>query len=161
MTEQITPRIIAEFVDMDGMLSGLRIRRAELNIADEALDEILCWPGGYTSKTIGPRPVRGLTKMTMPMIIVGLGLKCQLVEDMEATARLLNHSKFRVRNVNLVRNAVRIVFTHRQLKKLGSAGAKAGWAKMTPAQRSRKARKAAKARWHRRRRERMELEASE
>lgn len=144
---EIVPRIIAEFVDYDGLLSGLRRRYAELNIVGTALDEIMCLPDGYTSKLLGPKPARGLTRLTLGSLIGGLGVRCLIVEDTDATSRILGHSKIKIRNPNLVRDAVRIVFTRRELRKLGAAGGHARAAKLSPAKRSRIARKAIKTRW--------------
>lgn len=152
MTIPLPPRIIAEFSDHEGLLSGLRIRLNELNIAGESLDEIMGLPDGYTSKVLGAKPARGLTKEMLGTFLGGLGVRCVLIEDIVATAKIMRHSKARYRNPNLVRPAIRIVFTHRELQKMGRAGGKARLIKMTAAARKRIAKKAIRTRWSRERR---------
>jgi len=78
-------------------------------------------------------------------IISGLGLKCQFIEDQEATQRL----KTRVprRNGSYVRAAPSIVLTVRFFKRIGRLGAQARVDNSTKQQRQEWARRAANARW--------------
>lgn len=147
MTIQLPPRIIAEFIDYETMLSALRIRLSELNIVGTTLDEHMCLPDGYTSKVLGPKPARGITKFTMGSFLGGLGVKCLLIEDPVTAPRLTMDTKVKPRNPNLVRDAVKVVFTRREMKKIASKGGKAWAASLTPEQLSKIGRRRARIRW--------------
>jgi len=81
-------------------------------------------------------------------VLNGLGLKCQFVEDQEATERL--KSRVPIRNGSYVRSAPSIVFTVRFYKRIGRMGAQARVDNSTAEQRQEWAKKAAAARWGRR-----------
>jgi hypothetical protein len=78
-------------------------------------------------------------------ILNSLGLKCQFIEDLEATARLKN--RVAPRNSSFVRAAPSIVFTVLFFKKIGRLGAQARVDNSTKEQRREWARRAAIAQW--------------
>ena len=78
-------------------------------------------------------------------VLNGLGLKCQFVEDQQATERLRN--RVPPRNQSYVRAALSIVFTVRFFKRIGRKGAQARVDNSTAEQRREWARRAAIARW--------------
>jgi hypothetical protein len=142
------PRIVATFDSYAGMLEAIRARVSELQIHGERFDVHVGLPEGYLSKLAGARPIRRLGMVSLAPVLNGLGLRCQFIEDPEATDRLKNHVA--PRNPSYVRAmpaAASIVFTARQLIRIRRAGGRARMAQMTAKQRSALGRKAAAARW--------------
>jgi len=123
MADDERPRIPATFDSYDGMLNAIRARVNELQVTGTALDHFIGLPLGYYSKLAGANPIRRLGMTSLAPVLNGLGLKCQFVEDQEATLRL----KKRVppRNGSYVRAAPSIVLTVRFFKKIGRMGAQA------------------------------------
>jgi hypothetical protein len=79
-------------------------------------------------------------------VLNGLGLKCQFVEDQEATERLKN--RVPPRNGSYVRSGVtHLTLTTRFMQKIGRLGAQARVDNSTKEQRREWARRAAIARW--------------
>jgi hypothetical protein len=138
-------RVVATFDSYAGMLDAIRRRVNELSVTGEGLDEYVGLPRGYYSKLAGAKPIRRLGMVSFAPVLNGLGLKCQFVEDQEATERL--RSRVRPRRDSYVRSAPSIVLTVRDFKKLGRRGAQARVDNSTPKQRSEWARHAARARW--------------
>jgi hypothetical protein len=88
--EDEPPRVVAPFDSYAGMLDAIRARVNELQVTGTALDQYIGLPFGYYSKIAGARPIRRLGLTSFAPIINGLGLKCQFIEDQEATQRLKN-----------------------------------------------------------------------
>jgi hypothetical protein len=145
MAEGEGPRIVATFDSYAGMLDAIRERVNELQITGTALDQYIGLPFGYYSKVAGQRPIRRLGMTSFAPILNGLGLKCQFVEDQEATERLKN--RLPPRNQSYVRATPSIVLTVRFFQKIGRKGAQARIDNSTAAQRREWARRAAIARW--------------
>ena len=146
--EDEPPRVVATFDSYAGMLEAIRARVNELQVTGTALDQYIGLPFGYYSKIAGARPIRRLGMTSLAPVINGLGLKCQFVEDQEATERL--KSRVPIRNGSYVRSAPSIVFTVRFYKRIGRMGAQARVDNSTAEQRQEWAKKAAAARWGRR-----------
>ena len=138
------PRVVATFDSYAGMLEAIRARVDELQVSGERLDEYVGLPRGYYSKIAGAKPIRRLGMTSFAPVLNGLGLKCQFIEDQEATERLKN--RLPPRNSSYVRGAPRIVLTVRYFKKIGRKGAQARVDNSTKEQRQEWARKAAIAR---------------
>ena len=136
---------MATFDTYAGMLEAIRARVNELQVNGERLDEYVGLPRGYYSKVAGARPIRRLGMTSFAPILNGLGLKCQFVEDQNATERLKN--RLPPRNQSYVRGAPSIVLTVRFFRKIGRIGAQARIDNSTKQQRQEWARKAAIARW--------------
>lgn len=145
MADDEQPRIVATFDSYAGMLEAIRARVNELQVNGERLDEYVGLPRGYYSKVAGAKPIRGLGMTSFAPILNGLGLKCQFVEDQEATERL--KSRVPPRKSSFVRGAPSIVLTVRYFKRIGRKGAQARVDNSTKEQRQEWARKAAIARW--------------
>ena len=145
MAESEGPRIVATFDSYAGMLAAIRARVNELQVSGERLDEYVGLPRGYYSKVAGAKPIRRLGMTSLAPILTGLGLKCQFIEDQEATKRLKN--RLPPRNSSYVRGTPSIVFTVRWFKNIGRKGAQARVDNSTKEQRQVWARKAAIARW--------------
>ena len=139
------PRIVATFDSYAGMLNAIRDRVNELSVTGTSLDQYIGLPFGYYSKIAGARPIRRLGMTSLAPVLNGLGLKCQFIEDQEATERL--KSRVPPRNGSYVRSAPSIIFTVRFFKKIGRLGAQARVDNSTKAQRQQWARRAAIARW--------------
>jgi hypothetical protein len=141
-------RVIATFDSYAGMLDAIRAWLNELRPHLESLDAHCGLATGYTSKLVSMRPVRRLGMVSWGPLITGLGLRCQFIEDPEATALL--RSRVKQSNPSYVRvtpAAASILFTARMLQRIRRAGGKARMAQLTAKERSKLARKAALARW--------------
>ena len=142
------PRVVGEFVDYQQMLDCLRARVTELQIAGDAFDDYVGLPRGYFAKIVGINPIRRVGMCSLGPILLGLGLRCQFVEDAQMTKQL--KKRVAPRNSSFVRadRLHQIIFTGRKLQKIRRLGGTARMAQLTPAERSELARKAALARWH-------------
>jgi hypothetical protein len=95
-----------------------------LQIQGERFDDYVGLPTGYLSKLVGARPIRRLGMTSFAPVLNGLGLKCQFVEDQEATERLKD--RLPPRNPSYVRaDATHVVLTFRFMQKIGRKGAQA------------------------------------
>jgi hypothetical protein len=142
------PRIVATFDSYAGMLEAIRARVNELQIHGERFDAHVGLPEGYLSKLAGVRPTRRLGMVSLAPVLNGLGLRCQFIEDPEATSRLKN--RVAARNQSYVRTmpaSAGITLTARMLKRIRRLGGKARMAQLTAKERRELARKAALARW--------------
>src|SRR5215470_4043718 len=121
MADDEQPRIVATFDSYAGMLEAIRARVNELQVNGERLDEYVGLPRGYYFKVAGAKPIRRLGMTSFAPILNGLGLKCQFVENQEATERL--KSRVPPRKSSFVRGAPSIVLTVRYFKRIGRKGA--------------------------------------
>jgi hypothetical protein len=141
-------RIIAEFADYNGLLAAIRSRVDELQINGERFDEYAGLPRGYLSKLVGANPIRSIGRTSMGPVLGALGLRCILVEDPIATARL--KSRLQPRNNSFVRPSRTLqTVTDRQWQRIRKLGSEARWKKIPKAQRRRIMRQLAIARWAR------------
>ena len=146
MADDERPRVIASFDSYEGMLEALRTRAIELRLAGNTFDEYVGLPRGYTQKVIGIRPVRRLGMTSFGPVLSGLGLRCLLVVDEEATRRL--KERLLPRNQSYVRSAaVHTNLTTRFLRKIGAKGGENSRKYLGKRLVKRLARKAAAARW--------------
>jgi hypothetical protein len=139
------PRVVATFGSYAEMLEAIRARVNELQVNGERLDEYVGLPRGHYSKLAGAKPIRRLGMTSFAPILNGLGLRCQFIEDQEATERL--KSRVPPRNPSYVRSTPSIVLTVRWFRNIGRKGAQARIDNSTKQQRSEWARHAAIARW--------------
>ena len=119
-------RTLGTFSDYDGLLTAVRMRVKELQIAGEAFDEFA------VSKLIGVRPSRRLANISMGPLFTALGVLCVMVEDLVTTARI--KKRLRPRNKSYVRTP--FVYTQKFFQHHGRTGGKTWSQKLTPAQRS-------------------------
>jgi hypothetical protein len=123
-------RIVGEFADYTGMLDTLRARVEELQIQGERFEAFAGLPTGYLSKLIGVRPVRRIAMVSMGPIFSALGIRCIVVEDPAATARLKNRIK--PRNNALMRASyTHLAITNRQWSRIQKLGRQARWKRLS------------------------------
>lgn len=84
----VAPRIVAEIRGYGGLLSALRARRERLQLSIETLDELAGLTPRHSQKILGITPQRGLSRMTLPLLLGAMGLKLAIVEEEEAIKRL-------------------------------------------------------------------------
>ena len=142
----MTGRQLAEATDYNGLVTAIRSRVAELQLAGETIDEVAGLPARYTAKLLRPMPVRRIGMLSLGPLLGALGLKLIVVEDEDALRRVAGRLKRR--NPNLVRSAAsEFRLSHRFLRKIASKGGTARDAKLTPEQRSELARELNRIRW--------------
>ena len=146
MADDERPRVIADVSSYEALLGALRDRVTELKVCGERFDHFAGLPRGYLSKLVGAHPIRRLGMTSFAPVLAGLGLRCLLIEDPQATERLKNHVL--PRNGSYVRGGVtHVALTTRFMQKIGRKGAQARVHNSTKAQRQEWARHAAIARW--------------
>jgi len=89
MTTFETP-ILAEFRDYEGLRRGLAAVREQRDISLERLEEIANAPTGYFSKLLGQHSCRRIGVQSLASLIAALGVKCVIVDDPAAYARVKN-----------------------------------------------------------------------
>lgn len=71
---------------MPELVDAIRARRDELNISHETIDNIAGLQSGYTSKLLGPRPLKGFSHMSLGAVLGALGICLHVVDDPTARA---------------------------------------------------------------------------
>jgi len=141
-------RILAEFTDYNGLLNAVRARVNELQIQHEQFEFFSGLPARYLSKLIGPNPIRSIGRTSMGPLFGALGIRCIIVEDPQATARL--KSRLTPRNNSFMRPSRTLqTVTDRQWQRIRKLGSEARWKKIPKAQRRRIMRQLAIMRWSR------------
>jgi len=80
--------ILAEFTDYDGFRRGLSAVREQRDISLERLEEIAGAPKGYLGKVLSGTHSRHMGVQSLAWLIGALGVKCVIVDDPQAYARL-------------------------------------------------------------------------
>lgn len=142
------PRIIAEFNDYDSLRTALRMRWEERGYALEDAAEKIGLPARFLSKVFGPNPSKRLTMDTFGLVMMGFGLKCQVVEDPQAIERF----ERLLRRANPVealkaKAKVHLVVTNKHLRKIGRKGGLNSRKRMTAKQASELGRRSILIRW--------------
>jgi hypothetical protein len=141
--------VIAEITDYPSLVAALRLAREKRNISFATIDEIVTAPDAYFSKTLAPNGSRRLTMLSLGWALGALGVKCLLVDDPAALARV--ESRMKPRNTTVVRNAsytvISAALTSKLLARIGRKGGKNRWLGVPPAERRRIAQRAIRARW--------------
>jgi hypothetical protein len=128
-------RIIAEFADYNGLLTAIRSRVNELQVNGERFDEYAGLPRGYLSKLVGANPIRSIGRTSMGPVFGALGIRCIIVEDEAATARL--KSRLQPRNNSFSRATyTSLIITDRKWRQIQKIGRQARWKRLTKTQRS-------------------------
>jgi hypothetical protein len=144
---ETAPRVIGAFQDYSELLTALRSRALELQASGDVFDEVAGIPRGYFNKLIGPRPPRRLGMRSLGDILGVLAVRCLVIEDLEAKARIVE--RLRPRNQKMVRGGtIEFRLTRRHMQKIQDKGRRSRWDAMTPAQRSEYARNLNRIRWH-------------
>jgi hypothetical protein len=92
---EITGRVLAEFVDYDGLWGSLRARVDAMGISREELDRRTGLADRYCSKILGPSKVRKLGKHSLGPMLGAVCCKLVLVEDPIAAAKMAARAKKR------------------------------------------------------------------
>jgi hypothetical protein len=92
------PRLIGTVTRYSDLHRIMRERAVEIGISREVLDDISGLPDGWSSKVLAPKPIKNMGELSLSEMLPTLGLRLAVMEDKEALARTLAHSKFRPRN---------------------------------------------------------------
>jgi hypothetical protein len=102
VVEAVTPapikiigRVLGEFADYHGQWAAIRARVDALGLTRLELDHLSGLPHGYCGKLLGAAKVRRFGKDSLGEMLGAIGCKLVLVEDPEATARVLARAKKR------------------------------------------------------------------
>jgi hypothetical protein len=145
-------RIVARVDHYSAWLCMVRDRLKELEITHETLDLIAGLQRGYSSKLLAQPPIKRAGPFVMFIVQDALGLTSHVIEDPTKIAIVRDrlqkrtyrqHKQFHER----AGNGVVVHFTRDQMRIAGAKGARAGWAKLSPAERSRVMRARALKRW--------------
>ena len=162
---------LASFTNYDELRRALNAVRDYRQMSLAVMNDLAGCADGYFEKILGPRPGRHVGVKSLSDAFGVLGIKCVLIEDPEAWARIERHSRRQIRDaahlasvrggavcVQLSRGFLRKIgrkggansrknLSKRQRTKLAKIANIARNKKMTPEQRRRSAILAAKARW--------------
>jgi hypothetical protein len=61
----------------------LRVRRDELQLTHETIDDIAGWADGYASKLLAPEPIKNLGWMSLGTVCKTMAVQLLVVEDKE------------------------------------------------------------------------------
>jgi hypothetical protein len=141
---------LASFVDYDGLRRALNACRDLRDVSLERMDEITGAPAGYFAKLLGPRPIKRIGLQSLGWALGGLGVRCVLVSDPEALAKV--ESRFVERDVPHLASVVRggtteFKLSRRHMSIIQAKGRRSRWENMTPKQRTKWAKEMNKSRW--------------
>ncbi|MGY4624577.1 hypothetical protein [Bradyrhizobium sp. USDA 4486] len=118
-------RPIAIARDYSGIHAAFRSYVEEINLSRPALDDLVGWAAGYSSKVLAPEPMKSLTSRTLGEFMQATGLVLVVAQDVEEFARRqkrftsrqsyqvrLNHRNFKDRGVYSDREIARIYDEH-------------------------------------------------
>ena len=143
--------ILCEFRNLPELVEALREVVRLRNTTFGATDELAGLPSGYTSKVLGPRPIKRLGKMSLEMIFGALAVKGAIISDDEQFARLEGRMHQRTNiGATMLNAAKQFSVSRRFLREIGRKGGATRAVNLTPRERRRIARRAAQARWARR-----------
>ena len=137
--------------DAEGLIEAFRARKDALELSNATIDELGGLCAGHADKVLGPSRTKGLSVMTLEVLLGVLALKLVVVEDPEAAARMVDRwgirSKPHVRD-KCSRMSKKVLESARPviLKEL-SAKAAVGRKAIPAEKRSEIARRAAQSRW--------------
>jgi hypothetical protein len=146
------------------LVDYMRLRREQIGISNETLEQIIGLTKGHADKLLGPSRVKNLTRYTLDCFLAALAIKLIPAPDHEREAEM--SGRYEQRNQCQVRKLGRVSQdTFERVKPhvfaaLGRAGGLKRAASLPAKQRSRIARAAALSRWRRHRKLRRELAAS-
>jgi hypothetical protein len=140
---------LAEFSDYDGLRRALNACREQRDLSFERMDEITGAPSGYFAKLLGPRAIRRIGLQSLGWAFGGLGVKCVVVSDPEALAKV--ESRYAMRDkphlAAVHGGAIEVQLNRGFLRKIGSKGGASRWGKLSPKKRSALAKRLNKIRW--------------
>jgi hypothetical protein len=92
---EIKGRVLAEIADYDGLWSAVRVRLEAMGITRREFDHLTGLQEGYSGKLLGAAQRRRFGKESLGATLGGICCKLVLVEDPEATAKMLARAKKR------------------------------------------------------------------
>jgi hypothetical protein len=92
-------RVLARFTDYQGLWLACRARLEELEMTRESLDALAGWPDRYAGKLFGGAQRKKLGIMSLGATVGATGTYLLLVEDPEATRKILARCKKRERPI--------------------------------------------------------------
>lgn len=81
-------RPLATVRDYAGLIEAIRVRRAELNVTLEVVDDVAGTCSRYSSKLLCDPPMKHLGAISLGPILGALGLALVVVEDIETLDRV-------------------------------------------------------------------------
>jgi hypothetical protein len=99
---KINGRPLAVIADYDDLWRGIRGRVDAMGITREELNSQAKMQDGYTGKLLGPAQIKKFGIASLGKTLGAIGCKLLLVEDREATAKLMSHYKKRQRPLRIV-----------------------------------------------------------
>jgi hypothetical protein len=90
---EITGRPLARFKDYDGLWAAIRGRYDSMGITRVGADTLTKLPDGYCGKLMGAAQVRKIGLHSLERVLEGTGRFLVLVEDPEASAKMLATAK--------------------------------------------------------------------
>ena len=143
-------RRIGEFTNYDELIGALRQRAAELNLSGESIDAVSGLASRYAQKLLGPQQIRRLGPTSLGPFLGALAVRCLIVEDKAALAKL--RSRTTPRNNSYVRDGMRggsvhLMLTDRFMRKIRKKGGENSRKYLGKRLVKQLARRAAAARW--------------
>jgi hypothetical protein len=93
--------VAVEIRDYNHLIDILQARREDLELSNEAAEEIAGFTTGHVTKILGPRRTKKFGQLTMPTLFEVLGVKLFLLEDKAAAARTIaRRSPRQIQHVN-------------------------------------------------------------
>jgi hypothetical protein len=139
---------LAEFTDYESLRQALMAVRELRDVSFERLDEITGAAKGYFSKVLGPGKARHIGRESLGWALGGLGVKCILVSDPDALARV--QRRFEARDKSHLKSqrsgTTLIMLSRRHMAIIQAKGRKSRWDGMTSKQKSKWGKRMAKAR---------------
>jgi hypothetical protein len=86
---EIKGRVLAEIADYDGLWSAVRVRVEAMGITRREFDDLTGLQEGYSGKLLGAAQRRRFGKESLGATLGGICCKLVLVEDPEATAKIM------------------------------------------------------------------------
>jgi hypothetical protein len=146
------PKIVGEFSDYNELITALRARAAALNLSGETIDAVSGLPQRYAAKLLGPSQIRRLGATSLGPFLGALAVRCLIVEDKAALAKLRSRTAPRMAQYarpGMRAGSVQILLTDRFMKKIRKKGGENSRKYLGKRLVKQLARKAAAARWGR------------
>jgi hypothetical protein len=84
----------AEIREQEDVRKAVRQRKEQLQLSNELLESYSGLCAGHLSKILPANPTKRIGWGTLPLLLGGLGLRILVIEDPEATRRILNRSDY-------------------------------------------------------------------
>jgi hypothetical protein len=92
----------AEIREQEDVRKVIRERKEQLQLSNELLESYSGLCAGRLSKILPSNPTKKIGWATLPLLLGGVGLRLLVIEDPEATRRILNRSDYAPRRHSYV-----------------------------------------------------------